>query len=67
MYKLLGFQSATDVDNGCDAERSADTFKEAKWEALYMLSDAYKRACEASAPLEAVHIYKDGELIVEIY
>lgn len=63
-YSLQGFQT-TDSSNGCDAERSADTLKEAKQEARYMLSDQYRIAGEATSRLALVQIWKNGELIAE--
>jgi hypothetical protein len=64
IYSLQGFQT-TDSHNGCDVERSADTLKEAKQEARYMLSDQYRINSEASCRLALVQIWKNGELIAE--
>jgi len=46
--------------------RSADTLKDARKEAKYMLSDDYRRASEASAKLATVQIWKGSELIAEM-
>lgn len=59
-YLVLGFQDAT-RDEGYDAERGADTLKEAKHEARYMLSEEYRKASEASAKLQMVQIWRDGK------
>jgi hypothetical protein len=63
-YSIQGFQTINS-DNGCDAERFADTLKEAKQEARYMLSDQYRIASEATSRLALVQIWKNGELIAE--
>jgi hypothetical protein len=66
MYRLEGFNSS-DTTHGCDAERYVDTLKEARREARYMLSDSYRRAREAKAPLARVLIFRDpGECVDDI-
>jgi hypothetical protein len=65
MYQLRGFQGQ-DTNNGCDAERSADTLVDAKRQARYMLSDDYRRASEAADTLVTVQIWKGAALIAEI-
>jgi hypothetical protein len=64
-YQIQGFQSIN-TDRGYDAERSADTVKEARREAKYMLSDEYRRASEVSDKLAKVQIWKGEELIDEM-
>jgi hypothetical protein len=64
IYSLQGFQA--DSDQGCDAERFADTLKEAKQTARYMLSEQYRIASEASKRLALVQIWKGNELITEM-
>jgi hypothetical protein len=64
-YQIQGFQTLN-TERGCDAERSADTIKDARREAKYMLSDDYRRASESSAKLATVQIWKGGELITEM-
>jgi len=61
-YLILGFQTA-DIDSGCDAERTADTLKEAKRKARYMLTEAYRRDSESDAVLVVVQIWKDGVVV----
>ena len=62
-YEVLGFQTH-DTDHGCDAERSADTLADARKQAKYMLSDAYRLASEASDNLAVVQIWKGDTLIL---
>lgn len=64
-YQIQGFQS-NDTQNGCDAERTAETIKEARLEAKYMLSDDYRRACEASRKLVTIQIWKGETLVAEL-
>ena len=64
-YQIQGFQTLN-TERGYDAERSADTLKDARKEAKYMLSDDYRRASEASAKLATVQIWKGSELIAEM-
>lgn len=64
-YQIQGFQTLN-TERGNDAERSADTIKEAKREAKYMLSDEYRRASEASDKLAIVQIWKGRDLITEM-
>ena len=64
-YQLQGFQTLN-TECGNDAERSADTLKDARKEAKYMLSDEYRRASEASDKLAIVQIWKGNELIAEM-
>jgi hypothetical protein len=63
-YQLQGFQGST--ERGYDAERTAETLKDARKEAKYMLSEEYRRASEASRKLATVQIWKDGALIDEV-
>ena len=65
MYSIQGFQT-TDTSRGCDAERTADTLKDAKRQARYMRSEDYRVASEAYARLSVVQIFKDSELILEL-
>lgn len=64
-YQLQGFQTLN-TERGNDAERSADTLKDARKEAKYMLSDEYRRASEVSDKLAIVQIWKGNELIAEM-
>lgn len=64
-YQIQGYQT-TDTDNGYDAERFAPTIKLARKTAQYMLSDDYRRVCEAAQPLVKIQIWKDKTLIDEI-
>lgn len=63
MYSIQGFQSFT--QNGCDAERNADTIKDARRQARYMLSESYRVASEATEKLSMVQIWKGDKLIQE--
>lgn len=64
-YQIRGFQTSN-TERGCDAEWDADTLAEAKRQAKYMLSDDYRRVCEASNALATVQIWKGNELIDEL-
>ena len=64
-YQIQGFQTLN-TERGYDAERTADTLKDAKKEARYMLSDDYRRASEASSKLATVQIWKGSDLIAEL-
>lgn len=64
-YQLQGFQTLS-TDNGCDAEREADTIKDARKQARYMLSDAYRRASEAADKICIVQIWRGKTLIDEM-
>lgn len=61
-YIIIGFQDPT-RDAGYDAERGADTLKDAKREAKYMLSEEYRIASEASTKLRITQIWRSGELV----
>lgn len=63
-YQIQGFQGST--QNGYDAERSAETLKDARKQAKYMLSDTYRQASEASEKITTVQIWRNGELIDEV-
>lgn len=64
-YQIQGFQTLN-TERGYDAERAADTLKDARKEAKYMLSDDYRRASEVSDRLAIVQIWKGRELIDEM-
>jgi len=66
VYHLQGFEDR-DAESGYDAERFADTIKEARQEAKYMLSEDYRRASEADKMIAKVQIWKGEELIDEVY
>jgi hypothetical protein len=65
-YTILGFQTK-DTEHGCDAERFAETIKDARAQARYMLTDDYRRASEAIDVLAIVQIWRDDVLIDEIH
>lgn len=64
-YQIQGFQTLN-TERSCDVERTADTLKNARKKAKYMLSDDYRRASEASSRLATVQIWKGEELIAEM-
>ena len=66
MYSLQGYQSLN-TETGYDAERFADTLKDARKQAKYMLSNDYRRTSEASSLLVKIQIWKNEELVDEIY
>jgi hypothetical protein len=65
-YQLQGYEDRT-AETGYDAERFADTLKDARKQAKYMLSDEYRNVCEASRLLTKVQIWKGEELVDEVY
>jgi hypothetical protein len=65
-YQLQGFEDRT-AETGYDAERYADTLKDARKQAKYMLSDDYRNMCEASRVLTKIQIWKGEELVEEFY
>lgn len=65
-YQLQGFEDRT-AETGYDAERFADTLKDARKQAKYMLSDDYRNMCEASRVLTKIQIWKGEEMVEELH
>lgn len=65
-YELHGFENSS-AETGYDAERCADTLKDARKQAKYMLSHEYRNVCEASSLLTKIQIWKGKELVDEVY
>lgn len=65
-YQLLGFQT-DNTERGYDAERFADTLKEARREARYMLSATYTRVCESTHDLEVIQVWDGDTLVFEVW
>ncbi len=66
MYTILGWQNADSTENGCDAERTTDTLKDAKAEARYMLTERYSRACESTSRIVLARIYRGSAIVAEL-
>lgn len=68
MYHVKAARTQEKVEAGqCDVSCAADTLKEAKAKAKYMLSEEWARAAEMSEPFGYVAIVRDGELIDELF
>ena len=65
-YYLYGYQSG-EANGGADAECSADTLKDAKAQAKYMLTDAYRRASEASECIKYVQVWRGTDIVYDIF
>jgi hypothetical protein len=65
-YRLEGYTNRN-AETGYDAESSADTIKEAKQRAKYMMSEEERVANEASSRIVKVQIWKGAELVDELY
>jgi hypothetical protein len=65
-YQIQGYQDRT-TEFGFDAERTAETLKDARREAKYMLTEDYRLTSEASSKLTKVQIWKGEELLDEIF
>lgn len=57
-YRIEGYCSADGIDKGYDASSEADTLKEAKEKARYMLTKEHQAACEASDPLTVARVMR---------
>lgn len=64
-YVVLGFYTADDVNSGCDAESEADTLKEAKARARYMISEQARLDNEASKRLQRAQVWRGNECVVD--
>jgi hypothetical protein len=64
-YLVQGFCS--DTDGGFDDEAPADTIKEARERAQYMMSDTYTRIVESTVPVVYVRVInaKTGENVLD--
>lgn len=65
-YRLEGYTNRN-AETGYDAESSADTIREARKRAKYMMSEEERVANEASNRIAKVLIWKGDELIDELY
>jgi hypothetical protein len=59
-YLITGYVNPDATEKGYDADREADTLKDAKREAKYMLSERYMLDCESTQMIKRVQILKRG-------
>ena len=66
-YSIRGY-CADNTDGGYDEESSADTLKEAKERAKYMMTEAHTRVVESTVPIVYVTIQRsnDDDIILEL-
>ncbi|OQA09849.1 MAG: hypothetical protein BWY66_00388 [bacterium ADurb.Bin374] len=57
-YRIEGYCTADGIGKGYDASSEADTLKEAKEKARYMLTKEHRAACEASEPLTVARVMR---------
>lgn len=72
-YRVEGFQNADSVERGYDGSKDAETLKEAKDAARWMLTDSYRQLCEASECLKYCRVMlvsggheRDDEMVWDI-
>jgi len=72
-YRIEGYCCPDDADKGYDSCAEADTIKEAKSKARYMLTEEHRKAAESTVPISLCRIMRvignderDDECLLEI-